>query len=258
MKRIHLWEFEDLSWFPKNIRNYMTDFLQHVSHQFDLFKPIKEDLTSALKKMDESQILDLASGGGGPWQKVAKHLGENRKDLKVELSDFYPNHPALERMVSKDPSVFSYSQESINALDVPKEKEGFRTQFLSFHHFKPENAKQIIQNAVDAKKGIAIFEAQERDISHLIKFALSPINVLILTPFIRPFKWGRLLFTYLIPLVPIFVFWDGLVSVLRTYSVKEMEAMAESLKNSDSYDWNIGKHKSMKGTVLYLIGTPKA
>ncbi len=93
--------------------------------------------------------------------------------------------------------------------------------FLSFHHFKPDEAMSILQNAVDSTLPIAIFEGQERNLSHFIKFLFSPINVLLITPFIRPFKFARILFTYFILIVPIFVFWDGNVSVLRTYSVKK-------------------------------------
>ena len=32
------------------------------------------------------------------------------------------------------------------------------------------------------------------------------------TPFVRPFRWSRLLFTYVIPLIPLLVLFDGTVS----------------------------------------------
>ena len=129
--------------------------------------------------------------------------------------------------------------------------------FLSFHHFKPDGAISILQNAVDSILPIAIFEGQERNLSHFIKFLFSPINVLLVTPFIRPFKFTRILFTYFIPIVPIFVFWDGIVSVLRTYSVKEMETMVNKVKNNENYHWEIGKNVHKKTAFLYLLGFPK-
>ena len=74
---------------------------------------------------------------------------------------------------------------------------------------------------------------------------------------IRPFKWGRILFTYLIPLVPLFVFWDGIVSSLRTYFINEMKELINNLQNKDSYEWQTGKIKSGPGVILYLTGYKK-
>ncbi len=79
----------------------------------------------------------------------------------------------------------------------------------------------------------------------------------MVTPFIRPFKIKRIIFTYLIPIVPLFVLWDGVVSSLRTYSVKEMNGLVENLNGTENYDWEIDKVKSGPGVVLYLLGTKK-
>ena len=257
MKRLHLFEFEDLQWFPKNLRNYGTDFLQFVAnHQMDLYKGIIPILEKGLTKVDNQTVVDLASGGGGPWLKMAENLRENGTDFKVILTDYFPNIDAFKKMQAQGNGQFTYRAERVSALDVPKDLKGFRTQFLSFHHFTPEDAQQILQNAVDQGSPIGIFEAQERNLLTLIQFAFSPINVLLSTPFIRPFKWGRLLFTYLIPIVPLFVLWDGLVSVLRTYSVEEMKAMTSRLNNSESFKWEIGKTKNGPVTNLYLLGYP--
>lgn len=108
--------------------------------------------------------------------------------------------------------LYEFITTSIDARQVPESLEGFRTQFLSLHHFKPNDAKQILQNAVDSQSPIAVFEAQERSIPSVLAMLFFPISVLLSTPFIRLFGIGRLVFTYLIPVVPLFVLWDGLVS----------------------------------------------
>ncbi len=145
----------------------------------------------------------------------------------------------------------------MDAKNVPKNLKGLRTQFLSLHHFKPKDAKQILQNAVDSNSAIAIFEAQERSIPSILAMFFSPISVLVTTPFIRPFKIGRIIFTYLIPIIPIVVLWDGVVSSLRTYSVKEMTELVNQLDNKDDFYWDINRIQSGPGAILYLLGTPK-
>ncbi|MEZ4957736.1 MAG: hypothetical protein R2825_29535 [Saprospiraceae bacterium] len=257
MKRRHLFEYEDLPWFPQFIRNYGTDFLQFIANKMDVYKEIIPVLKKGIQKSKQKKIIDLASGGGGGWEKIIGRLKEEVPDIQVTFTDFYPNIEAYKKMLLIDREAFKYVPESINALDVPQQLKGFRTQFLSFHHFKYEDAKQILQNAVDAKMPIAIFEIQERNMEHVLKNMFSPIMVLLTAPFIRPFSIGRLVFTYLIPIVPFFILWDGVVSVLRTYTLDEMKQMTTELKNRTHFKWEIEKIKDGPITVIYLLGYPK-
>lgn len=256
MSRIHLFEFEDQQWFPSFLRNYGTDFLQFLANQAKMFKPIVPMLEKALKKSNTTHMVDLASGGGGGLIWLSEELKKSVPNLKITLTDYYPNIPAFE-YTRQQADHFEFRSESVDARKVPEDLKGLRTQFLSLHHFKPDDARGILQNAVNSGSSIAIFEGQERSLPSIIAMLFSPLSVIFTTPFIRPFKLGRIIFTYLIPIVPLFVLWDGVVSALRTYSVKEMEALVDSLENKDRFDWEIGKVKSGPGVVLYLIGTEK-
>lgn len=257
MGRMHLFEFEDLEWFPKSLRNYGTDYLQFVTNKFDFYKDVTPLIVKGVKKSGTNRIIDLASGGGGGWTSLSPYLKEVIPDLKITLTDYYPNIPAFDKTKKSDPELFDYVETSVNAMNVPEEFKGLRTQFLSFHHFRSDDARKILQNAVDAQSPIAIFEGQERKLKFFIMNFFSPVFVLLTTPAIRPFKFGRIIFTYLIPIVPLFIWWDGLVSVLRTYNIKEINEMVSSLNNSESFEWEIGRKSSRGITVPYLLGYPK-
>lgn len=257
MKRIHLFEFEDFAWFPVFLRNYLTDFLQYVANNFDIYKPVVPILQKGLEHAGNSQIIDIASGGGGGWLSLSKHLIAENKDVKILLTDYFPNISAFKQTVETGGNRFEFYEKSVDACNVAPELKGLRTQFLSFHHFQPESAKKILQNAVETKSPIAIFEAQERSVICLIAMLLSPLNVLISTPFIRPFSFGRLIFTYLIPIVPIMVLWDGIVSALRTYSVEEMNELVAQADDSNKFAWEIGRVENRGLPILYLLGYPK-
>ncbi|MBK7650952.1 MAG: hypothetical protein IPJ20_09695 [Flammeovirgaceae bacterium] len=253
MSRIHLFEFEDQPLFPKFIRDYGTDFLQFIANKTFMFKPVLPLLERGIRSSKAHTIIDLASGGGGGLVKLNEELLKIFPDLKIILTDYYPNLEAFV-FIKSQASNIDFETQPVNALDVPKELKGLRTQFLSFHHFRPEEALRILQNSVDANSSIAIFEAQERNLPSLLAMFFSPLTVLLTTPFIRPFRFGRLVFTYLIPIVPLFVWWDGIVSLLRTYSVKEMKELVSQLNQADSYTWDIGRMKSGPGAILYLLG----
>lgn len=221
-----------------------------------MYKPILPILEKGLKKSGTNQIVDLGSGGGGGLIWLNSELKTVFPHLKIILTDFYPNLPAF-KFTKRKASNFEYLKESVDARNVPMELKGLRTQFLSFHHFKPEDAKLILQNAIDSNSSIAIFEAQERSLPSIVAMLFSPLSVFFTTPFIRPFKVGRIIFTYLLPIVPLFVLWDGIVSALRTYSLKEMNELVESLNGTGNYDWEIDKVKSGPSVILYLLGTKR-
>lgn len=256
MRRIHLFEFEDLNWFPSFLRNYGTDFLQFLSNKTKMYKLIIPVIEKGLKKSKTNQIIDLGSGGGGGLIWLNSELRKSIPDLKIILTDYYPNIPAF-KYTKNQADNFEYVEKPVDARNVPSDLTGLRTQFLSLHHFKPADAKRILQNAIDTNSSIAIFEGQERSLPSILAMLISPITVLFTTPFIRPFKFGRIIFTYFIPIVPLFVLWDGVVSSLRTYSLKEMKELVADLTGIDNYEWEINKVKSGPAIILYLSGTKK-
>ncbi|MDF3127937.1 hypothetical protein P0Y35_01880 [Kiritimatiellaeota bacterium B1221] len=257
MKRRHFFEFEDLPWFPGFLRNYLTDFLRTVAEKFNMFGPVVPILHEWVRRSQINTLVDLASGGGGQWQTFIPQIREKYPTFHVHLTDKYPNLPALRKVQQAFPEHVEIETASVDAARVPRQLMGARTLFLSLHHFKPDCAIRIFEDAVSANTPIAVFEAQQRDLAHLIRFSFSPLMSWILTPFIRPFSSGRLLFTYLIPLVPFVIFWDGVVSVLRTYTLEEMEEMARAADPENAFIWKSEKMTHGQQTLLVFMGYPK-
>jgi hypothetical protein len=142
-------------------------------------------------------------------------------------------------------------------MEMPLHLQGkFRTMFGSFHHFRPIEAKKILQNSVDTRSPIAIFEPLSKDFFSFFSMAFIFLCIFLLTPFVRPFNWSVLPFIYFLPIIPLYVLWDGIASILRMYSKKELEYLVASLDNKDSFEWKIGKTKGLL-PVFYLLGIPK-
>lgn len=256
MARIHAFEWEDQSWFPGFLRNYMTDFLQFLTNKTKMFVPIIPEITSLLEKTGTSTIIDLGSGGGGGLLSLNQELIKKNPAVKFVLTDLYPNFRAFQFTKSQAPN-FESVPESVDARNVPEHLKGLRTMFLAFHHFKPDDALQILQNAVNSGQPILIVEGQERSIPSFLAMFFSPLTVLFTTPFIKPFSLERIIFTYPIPLVPLFTWWDGMVSSLRTYSVAEMEGLISEVIDRKKFEWKTGRIKSGPGYLLFLSGRPK-
>lgn len=258
MKRIHLFEFEDLAWFPNWIRELMTRYLQ-AFHQLlktaDYILPLVE---KGLSYSSSQQIIDLCSGSGGPMMDVFKKLKkkEAHSVLKMTLTDLYPNQEAIQEL--KWEKNINYLKKPLDATKVNPQLEGLRTIISGMHHMKPRLAKQVLQNARDSNQPILIFEISDNASPTFLwwlAFPVAFITSLFVTPLVRPMTFRQLVFTYLIPILPIFIAWDGAVSNARTYTLKDMEALIQDLSD-DHYQWEMGKIKGRGGNKLYLLGKP--
>jgi hypothetical protein len=259
--RVHAFEFEDLSWFPALLRAQMTDYLKYAVRLFRGFPSYAAArLAPALRARNQRCIVDLGSGSGGVVPEVIEALADEQGiRARALLTDRYP-HPASAAETRGAPPVGIDSHpDPVDARRVPAELHGVRTLFLSFHHFRPETGREILADAVGAGSGIAIFELTERRlVSMLGGVPFIPVMVLLLTPFIRPFRWSRLLFTYLLPILPLLILWDGLISHLRTYSVEELEQLVAELDAPD-WHWDVRRERPQRapGACISLVGYPR-
>jgi hypothetical protein len=131
--------------------------------------------------------------------------------------------------------------------------------FTAFHHFPPEQARALIRQAVEQREGIAIFEVPRRSIVPLVGCLLFAFGALLAVPLMRPLRWSRVFWTYVIPLAPLILCFDGLVSCLRAYSLAELSEMAE-IHAAQGYRWEFGEEQ--RGTfslkVTFLVGFPES
>lgn len=257
-QRWHLFELEDQMWFPHVVRQGMMDVLRFMITKLGIYKPIVPLLTQAMKKQNQTHLVDLCSGSGGGilqvWQELEKQTGQR---VSVTVTDKFPNLATYQYLQEESKGGISFEANPIDATAVPASLTGFRTVFSAFHHFRPKTAQAILQDAVKQNQGIGVFEgAGKRWHEFLLVWLVFPWAILLLTPFIRPFRWSRLFFTYILPLIPLGTVWDGTVSLLRMYTPRHLRQIVQEL-NAPQYTWHIGRARHWSGTgVLYLIGYP--
>ncbi|NOK58396.1 MAG: hypothetical protein GFH27_549279n202 [Chloroflexi bacterium AL-W] len=146
---------------------------------------------------------------------------------------------------------------AIDARHVPFKLTGFRTLFAGLHHFRPADAQTIIRDVVEQRQGIGMFEATQRRPLVMLLMIIPTLTMFLVTPFIRPFHWSRLALTYVVPLLPLFTLFNGIVSCFRTYTPAELRAFVSTLQAD--YAWGIGEIPIPGGPlpVIYLISYPK-
>jgi hypothetical protein len=255
-----LFEIHEQPWFPQFLRDQFVDGLQMILEVTNTYQPIAQLLRKRLEECGSERVVDLCSGAGGPWPSLVRHFkmqGETAPE--VLLTDKYPNTTKLHDLESLTTNRIHFLRHSIDATQIPGHLQGFRTLFSSFHHLNPDEARCLLQDTVNTRQGIAIFEATARHTFTFLSVLFVPVAAWLFLPFRRPFRWSRLLWTYLIPVIPFVLFFDGLVSCLRSYSIGELKEMTSGLEGG-GYRWEFGERSGglLPVRITYVIGCPQS
>ena len=258
MPRLHLFEFHDLPACPPLLRQTLTELLEKAvrwTRIYDVTAPLLERL---LAYSGGHQVVDLCSGGGGPWRDLVRRLRRDGRPVQVTLTDLYPDHERLGRHAAESAGAIRVATGPVDATRVPSELTGVRTLFSSFHHFEPTLARQILADAARTGTPIGVFEGNRRSLYPCLLFLAGIVpTVMVWTLSIRPIRLARVFWTYVIPAYPAVMLWDGLVSNLRAYSPAELEELTQGLAG-DGYAWEVGRLKTRfpLPPVTYVIGYP--
>ncbi|GAA4444648.1 hypothetical protein GCM10023188_46900 [Pontibacter saemangeumensis] len=237
----------------------MLDFLRFMISKLGAYEAALPLLQELLERTQQHHILDLCSGAGGGIAVVQRELSQRMgATIRVTLSDLYPNINSYSYLQQTSGGALGYIPEPVDATAVPAHITGVRTIFSSFHHFPPAVARAILQRAAHDKAAIGIFEGARKSwLELLLLWTVFPVIILVVTPFIRPFSLSRLFFTYLVPLIPLGIIWDGTVSLLRIYTPQMLQKMAQDI-DIPNYSWRTGMAGTRPGKhVIYLIGYPE-
>ena len=255
--RLHWFEFHDLTSCPPIVRRGITECLFVSAEQIGLHKVVAPLLADLLSNTGSKRIIDLCSGAGGPMIPVQKEMAATGVEVSVTLTDKYPDLVAFRRAEHASGGAVRGHYAPVDATDVPEELSGMRTIFNGFHHFPPDQARAILQDAHDKREPIAIFEVTSRSFLRVLTcFPGSFFLMLGTAPLMRRLGWQTMLFTYAIPVLPLAFAWDGLVSCLRTYDHRDLRTLAKGLAHQ--YEWRTGRTR-IPGTpmhVSYFLGRP--
>lgn len=218
-------------------------------------------------------FIDFCAGAGGPTPSleplINQHLdGLGLPSVNFILTDLYPNINAWDA-ISRDNTCISYESESVDASKAPAQlvrtgdgRKVMRLFNLAFHHFDDPLASAILKDTVETSDGFVIFELQDRTFLSFLADTLLPLKVMLAAPYYA-FKWKSpviFIFNWIIPIIPLVLFWDGYVSSLRTREPIEVEKLLRSC-GTDTTDWEVrsGKERFLWpcGHINWIIGKPQ-
>ncbi len=215
-------ELEDSPHFPAWLRNFQTEFIGFVVVRFNIYRDFIKYINSL--SLPLQPMSDLCSGSG----ETAVHIFKKSNGFShLILSDKFPNQTSF------DTDEISYLPQSVDVLEMEFQPNICYTMFNAFHHFKDEDKQKLVQKMIASGSRSFFVEILEPDIIYCFKVLfMTTIGNLLLTPWIRPFSFKRLFFTYVIPVNMVTITYDGIVSVLKSRTVKQYRKLFASYGDS--------------------------
>lgn len=225
MKRKQAPQITNASWFPDFLRRCVYEFMTWFVNKVNAAQPFMPVIEEGLQHADKIVVIDKKCGAG--FETVDRLI-----DDKIER-------------------VF------VNAENFTASEEGLYLSVNSFHQFSVDEAKDILKQISQNKQPVVIVEGNNDSLWQVFGMTvIVPLTVLLTAPFVKPFRFERIIFTYLIPVLPLVTFFDGFMALFKLYAPKDLEELTASIK-TDGYYWRYGKLDNGRGgKIIYLIGYP--
>ncbi|MCB9795225.1 MAG: hypothetical protein H6741_21190 [Alphaproteobacteria bacterium] len=251
MARLHLFEFMDQPWLPSRMRGWITDQLRMAEEVFKPYDALVPLVAGALARSGQRDMVDLCSGSGGPALRMAEQLRARGQLDSLTLTDLYPNPGAALVEGAR------YWPEAVDATAVPPSLSGLRTVFNAFHHLPPPLARAVLADAARTGQPILVVET----LSPTLQGFATALGVAALAPPFslvqRPVRLDRVLLSTALPLLPLVLAWEGVVSCLRCYGEAELTELTEDL-GGPGWRWEMGRRRlgGVLAEVSWLLGAP--
>lgn len=199
------------------------------------------------------------------------------------LTDLHPHIPNWALAASRSPNLH-YSPHSVDASASPPDLltraspplpssytsskhpvKTFRTFYLAFHHFSDDLAASILRDTLASSHGFAIVELQDRHLTSFLALCLLGLGVLFFAPYYA-WRWrspGTIFWSWVIPVLPFVLVWDGWMSSLRTRTLDEvvhlMKNCGISANEVEKWDVTSGRmtHLPPFADINWIIATKK-
>lgn len=208
-------ELEDYKWFPPVFRDFQTDFIGFVVSKFNSYSSFINHLRAL--RQPKRTMTDLCSGSGEPAISIFRR---SESFTYLLLSDKFPRP-----FHSNDTKICNQIKQ-MDVLEMEFQAETCYTMFNAFHHFSDVEKVKIVQAIKQSGSPAYLVEILQPSVFCLIKIVITTtLGTVLLTPFIRPYSFNRLFFTYILPINIFTITFDGIVSVFKSRSIKQYKKM---------------------------------
>lgn len=226
MRRKQITQLINTKWCPRPVKKLCAEFLSWFVVKVNATKPFIPVVENALIESKINNIINLEFDLGAGIETVKPFLNQHLAIISIPLSE-------------------------INT----QQQRGMYLFVNSFHQLSTISAKKTLAEIAKSRNPVVVVEGNNDSLWQLVGMTIFlPVTVILSAPFVKPFRWSRILFTYIIPVLPVIMVIDGCIGLLKLYNPKDLNELTSSIKVPD-YKWTTGKKDNGRGgKIIYLTG----
>ncbi len=255
MIRLQIPQISNSCYVPEWFKNLINEFLDHIVRMVNANHPFIPLIEKAISE-GVKHIYLFAPEVGGSSALIAKKIKETSPHVEITVLNDLLSKKRLQYLIY-------LGEETLKDLKMQSIHEEIKLNSLliSINHAHKLSDSEFIQH-ISYLQGkfdrILIGEGNNKSLRQVIGMTLIvPLVILLMTPFIRPLRFSRLLLTYIWPVLPLAIVWDGLAALFRIRSPALLIKLAETL-DSKKWKWSADKLPNNRGGfIIYLLGQNK-
>lgn len=225
MRRKNIEQFSNKSWFPNVLKENIREFLNWFVLKAHATKPFIPLIYEGLSHSENKTLIN-----------VDFDLGAGIESVKPLLKD-------------------TIEIDNITVKEFNTDNKGLYTFINNFHQLNVKEAKQLLTQIAISKNPVVVLEGNNDSLWQIIGMTFFvPLTVLLMSPFVKPFRGSRLIFTYIIPILPLVIMIDGCLALLKLYNPNDLKELTSDIIVGN-YKWQYGKKDNGRGgKIIYLTG----
>ncbi|MBK9592722.1 MAG: hypothetical protein IPO32_14915 [Crocinitomicaceae bacterium] len=228
MKRKQVFQFSNQKWYPQFLKRDMYEFMTWFVGKVNAAKPFLPVISEGLQHVPAHRIINIDSQIGAGFETVKDLISEKPEIINLPIQQFNTSNSGLYLFVN------------------------------SFHKLKPDVARNYLSEIAKSRNAVVVVEGNNDSLWQVVGMTVFvPLAVILSAPFVKPFRVTRLIFTYLIPVLPIVTMLDGFLALFKLYNPNDLNELVSEIPENN-YTWKSAKADNGRGgKIMYLIGWPE-
>jgi hypothetical protein len=228
MKRKQVFQFSNQNWYPAFLKRDMYEFMTWFVGKVHAAKPFVPVISEGLQHAPAHRIINIDSQIGAGFETVKDLISEQPEFFNLPIQNFNTSNSGLYLFVN------------------------------SFHQLKPEMARNYLSEIAKSRNAVVVVEGNNDSLWQVVGMTVFvPLAVILSAPLVKPFRVTRLIFTYLIPVLPIVTMLDGFLALFKLYNPNDLNELVSEIPEKN-YTWKSAKADNGRGgKIMYLIGWPE-
>jgi hypothetical protein len=228
-------EFMDLAWLPDSLKETLREVLDcALSKPFRSYYDIVVEQISDRVSGDPG-ITAIAELGAGTGPLTARLAADPKRPprLKLILCDLYPHLQAFQDLQAHYPDTVRPVWEPVDFSRTVNFPAGTYVVVSAAFHHVPPNARRSALGVLSAFQGMIVEPIHKKFVPICLAWII--IFPALATPFLllgrRSGTVRRFFWCYIVPLAPLMIVWDAVISCLRCWARSEWaEAIASDTR----------------------------